>query len=66
MIFYFIDINECEQSPKICDQRCTDLTPGYQCSCNPGYHLDLNNKKSCIGIQSVIITNILTRYRENS
>ena len=51
---YFTDINECESAnPRLfCDQTCAnrDCTDGrYQCSCNSGYILNLNNNKTCLG-----------------
>lgn len=31
-------VNECAENPSICGKgTCTDLTPGYSCSCNAGY-----------------------------
>ncbi len=31
------DINECQENP--CEQICTDLEGGYECSCREGYQL---------------------------
>ena len=32
-----VDINQCQENP--CEQICTDLEGGYECSCREGYQL---------------------------
>ena len=33
------DINQCAENNGGCAQQCTNLVPGFECSCNPGYWL---------------------------
>ena len=40
------DVNECRHSP--CAHICTDLVPGYTCSCRLGYQVDPSNRSQCI------------------
>ncbi|KAH7649817.1 extracellular protein [Cryptosporidium bovis] len=44
------NINECLTGEAKCEQLCTDYSPGYACSCNTGFRLNLRDMKSCIDI----------------
>ena len=48
------DINECEQSPSVCDQNadCMNKAGSYKCTCRSGYSGD---GKSCSGRASYYI-----------
>ena len=37
------DIDECATGNGGCDHNCNDTSPGYVCSCNPGYSLFVGN-----------------------
>ena len=37
------DIDECTAGNGGCDHNCNDTSPGYVCSCNPGYSLFVGN-----------------------
>ena len=54
------DIDECLQQP--CDQVCNDTDGGFECSCNDGYELAMDEAK-CNGMEILIghdIVNSLT------
>ena len=42
------DSNQCATNNGGCDHNCTDLIPGYLCSCDPGFLLD-SDGHSCNG-----------------
>ena len=42
------DINQCAESNGGCAQQCTNLVPGFECSCNAGYQLGQDGT-SCNG-----------------
>ena len=42
------DTNQCATDNSGCDHTCTDLIPGYECSCDYGYVLE-NDGKTCSG-----------------
>ena len=44
-----VDVNECAVSNGGCEQLCTDISFGNDCSCYPGYSLDAN-LKNCSGM----------------
>ena len=57
----FIDINQCSTNNGGCEQECTDLIPGYECSCYNGYELD-TDKHSCTGKLYVYFINFHNGY----
>ena len=36
------DIDECAEEISGCQQNCTNTVPGYTCSCNAGYTLNVD------------------------
>ena len=46
--FICTDINECEDGISGCQHICKNTFGSFDCSCNPGYTLNSDNK-SCIG-----------------
>ena len=42
-LFFYADINECNVSPPVCAQVCSNTHGGYQCSCIAGYKLHADN-----------------------
>ncbi|KAJ1606207.1 signal peptid and EGF domain-containing protein [Cryptosporidium canis] len=44
------NVNECLTGEAKCEQICTDYSPGYACSCNPGYRLNTKDMKTCVDI----------------
>ena len=36
-LFYYIDINECKETPGVCSQICMNTEGNYTCKCNDGY-----------------------------
>ena len=40
----FLDINECENANRTCEQNCTNEVGSFICSCEAGFSLDENNK----------------------
>ncbi|XP_055591150.1 low-density lipoprotein receptor-related protein 1 [Uranotaenia lowii] len=47
-------INECEQMPEICAHNCKDLEVGYECTCRPGFKVNVNNTHLCDDIDECI------------
>ena len=43
-----VDMNQCSTDNGGCDHTCTDLIPGYQCSCDDGFELS-SDDHSCDG-----------------
>ncbi|CAF4420087.1 unnamed protein product, partial [Adineta steineri] len=48
------DINECELSPNICEQKCINIQGSYYCLCKEGYRLN-SDKQTCRGEDFVFI-----------
>ena len=46
-ISFCADIDECAENTHNCSQVCEDATPGFKCSCRPGYRMDEDS--ICIG-----------------
>ncbi|XP_055528067.1 prolow-density lipoprotein receptor-related protein 1 [Wyeomyia smithii] len=62
-------INECEQMPTLCAHNCEDREVGYECTCRPGFKVNVNNKHLCDSIDecmerpcSQICTNVYGSY----
>ena len=56
------DINECQEDP--CEQICTDLERGYECSCREGYQLLPGGR--CTGEGVLFNNNLITTSIINS
>ena len=41
------DINECNQTPNVCSQECTNTAGSYTCSCYTGYSVDSSDSRAC-------------------
>ena len=48
-IFSFTDVDECATNNGECDQKCSNLIGGYECSCYAGYRQSITNQKRCDG-----------------
>eukprot|EP00915_Cephaloidophora_sp_WS-2016_P005092 GHVH01006773.1.p1 GENE.GHVH01006773.1~~GHVH01006773.1.p1 ORF type:complete len:810 (+),score=83.93 GHVH01006773.1:156-2585(+) len=48
-----VNANECERGESGCQHLCTDLSPGYACSCQPGFRLGLD-QMSCKDIDECV------------
>lgn len=46
-----IDINECNEMPGMCEQRCVNYWGSYRCACETGFRLADNNR-TCEGLNS--------------
>ena len=44
-----IDIDECATTNGGCGQICNNTEGSYNCSCQPGYVVDDDNWKNCVG-----------------
>ena len=60
----FLDIDECEETPGVCDQICENKNGGYRCRCMPGYRRI--SKGKCVGeisyVALMVEVNVLVRY----
>nr|XP_034836918.1 fibrillin-1-like isoform X2 [Maniola hyperantus] len=44
-----VDVDECAETPTICEQRCANAWGGYRCYCDKGYRLHKDNR-TCVDI----------------
>ena len=51
-----VDIEECSESNGGCQQLCTELEGGFQCSCHDGFVLTYDNR-TCSGNHSISACN---------
>jgi len=53
-MFYFSDVNECEEMNITCDQNaeCMDIMGSYACVCHPGY--TGNGINNCCKLEGVV------------
>ena len=49
VLFYDVDIDECQLVPALCEQNCTNYEGSHECSCDMGYVLD-NDMRTCNGV----------------
>ena len=63
--FIFSDINECDESNGNCNQICNNLPGTYNCSCYPGYALDIDGH-SCYGNSVNLMLIIMHAHRKSS
>lgn len=50
LLFLFLspDINECVETPSVCEQNCTNTVGSFVCGCNTGFELQ-SDGSSCNG-----------------
>ncbi len=49
-LLFIIDIDECYNNTKLCQDKCVNLDPGYRCECTmKGLQVDVNDASACIG-----------------
>jgi hypothetical protein len=41
---YVVDIDECAESPGLCEQNCVNIWGSYRCSCSQGFSLQHDNR----------------------
>lgn len=60
---YFLDINECENIDKPCDEysRCFNKLGGFECLCIPGYAKLSSDSRDCFGIFLIVF--VLVNYK---
>lgn len=64
-IYYsFLDIDECEDNPDICDGgQCTNIPGEYRCLCFDGFMASID-MKTCIGKRGLTVLSLLLhQYR---
>ncbi|XP_065167955.1 low-density lipoprotein receptor-related protein 1 [Atheta coriaria] len=44
------NINECESQTSPCHHKCIDKVVGYECACNTGFKVDVNDTKHCVDV----------------
>ena len=54
-------LNECNYNNGHCEQKCTDLPIGYQCSCENGFTLE-TNRRSCTRVSGHFSLSICIRH----
>ena len=47
-LFFSPDINECVETPSVCEQSCTNTVGSFVCGCNAGFELQ-SDGRSCNG-----------------
>jgi hypothetical protein len=47
---HILDVDECFNNPRLCQDKCVNLDPGYRCACTQkGFQVDARNLSACIG-----------------
>ncbi|XP_067850812.1 mucin-like protein [Heptranchias perlo] len=49
------DLDECQENKASCEQICTNVFGGYNCSCNKGYTVNIFNSSLCTGEEPTLI-----------
>ena len=49
LLYFFTDIDECASNNGRCDQVCTNIIGRFECACDPGYLLHMD-ETVCEGI----------------
>ncbi|XP_052745151.1 fibrillin-2 [Bicyclus anynana] len=44
-----VDVDECAETPTLCEQKCANAWGGYRCYCDKGYRLR-NDSRTCVDI----------------
>ena len=50
LVYFVVDINECEQESSGCSQGCRNTDGSFICTCDEGYQVHDNDPKFCIGM----------------
>ena len=52
-VFMAIDIDECAENISRCNQECNNTLGSFQCSCQDGYQLGLD-ERTCTGMKLIL------------
>lgn len=64
IIFFILDINECENKDNNCTQLCHNIDGGYYCACEDGYRLSTDSH-TCTGALRVPTCNTTVSQYSN-
>ena len=58
-LLLYVDINECNNSPRPCEEVCTNIDGSYECSCNDSTRF-VNANGSCTG--NITLSLVFVKY----
>ena len=56
-LFFFLDINECENAV-LCSQQCNNTEGSFFCSCSAGFKIG-DDRETCEGTENTLHTQLL-------